>query len=228
MTERNIAFRECSKFVLVGIDTGIRYSLGIVLFEVKFTNKFFFEIEKNKRIRKLLLKNKVSTKENREMFCFLCENNYFKINYLHTGVYNATLDIRYRTIDEICKVIERYKNMGYEVRVVLEDFLFFSNVLNKKSRVASYYTVAKMQNLIGFCQGYLCSRGYNVFVIKPRVWKAITSAYLDYFVRELSEGEKAERYLKLKTKRSHIISALGIALSGVPIVIREISNLMKV
>ncbi len=207
-----------NEICVVGIDTGTRKSLGYVIlnFIVSDGIKEYFKNFKKSYLR--------DPEKRVKYFRDLFSNNgrflsYFVVSY---GVLDFSLEKRKESIESILahvrSIEDSFKNNSFnssnsssmEVIFGVEDFLFFN--LNGKYRrrynvkPASWLTVARMQNAIGFIEGSLSSYGYQVRLIKPKTWK-ILMPYCNLLAASLNLDLKKFN----KSERSHIFSAVGIA-----------------
>ncbi|MCS7232114.1 MAG: hypothetical protein RMJ67_08255 [Elusimicrobiota bacterium] len=89
---------------------------------------------------------------------------------------------------------------------------FFGRSKNGSIPRASWYIVAKVQNLVGYLYGFMEARGFEVKLIKPRSWKAVVDPFHITIANKVME---AEDLVKFKKGIDHIYSACGIALSQV-------------
>ncbi len=211
------------RYIIAGIDTGINFSLALVIIDCFFTNDFFtslfFDVCK-KRLSKILTPEK-----KKKIMSYIFSDEYFlkKFSINFAEVYNVkkyknkTLEQDvYFTFSE--KLYADITNNVSPSLVTIEDFLFFNlskeKANNYNIRIASWYTVAKMQNFIGYLSGYLRAKGLKIKLVKPRSWKSIVNPYHEKLATKFEQIAKVN-----KNKRSHLISALGIALSSIPDVI---------
>lgn len=181
---------------VVGIDVGLRDSLGCVLLRVRKGEGFRLRGRNELRRRKEVVKKLYELGEGvREFIC--CEGGYvFSLN---------GREERFK----VGEVISSFFDEGDGI-VVIEDFMYWGR--SDLRRKASWFIVARMQNLIGYLSGFLEGRGIEVKVVAPRTWKAVVEPwYVDigkWVLGELKLGRSQKRI-------EHVYSAFGIGLSEV-------------
>jgi len=139
---------------------------------------------------------------------------------LDCGVINLNKTDREKAALELSKLAKTYKVS----EIMIEDFHYWRSLaksLIKKTagghkRKSSYYTVARMQNLIGFLCGFFCAKNFNVTIVSPIRWRTRITQ---------NELEKIELPCNFpKTIRPHILSAIGIALGELYAKIEKINK----
>jgi len=192
--------------LLAGIDTGINFSLGFVVFEV-FVN--LNEIKLLDVFSKFSRKETLKPSEARFFLDTLLKKNCLKFIPYHWSLHHFNPQERGKVADYMVKIIKRCEKLSTKkVNVFIEDFLFFSKTSFKK---ASWFTVTKIQNAIGFLTGYFYAKKIKTKLIPPRTWKSIVDTnYIDVSSYLFPSA------FKKKKQESHILSAVGIALSNIP------------
>ncbi len=200
---------------VVGLDTGTRKSLGYVIldFIVSDNIKEYF-----KNFKKSYLKN---PEKRSKCFkdLFFTDRKFLSYSVISYGVLDFSPEKRKESVESILahvrSIEDSFKNNSFNsvsLKVIfgIEDFLFFNLDKKYKRRYnvkpASWFTVARMQNVIGFIEGSLFSYGYQVKLVKPKVWKSLVP-YCNLLAASLNLDLKKFN----RSERSHIFSAIGIA-----------------
>jgi len=191
-------------FLVAGIDTG--YQLGFVVFET-FVN--LNEIKSLNVFLKLSKKKTLKPSEAKTLLDILLRKNLLKFVPYHWSFHYFDPQERGKIADYVVKIIKRCERLSAKkINVFIEDFLFFSKTSSKK---ASWFTVTKVQNTIGFLVGYFYARKIETKLVRPRTWKSIVDTYYIDISSHLFPSA-----FKKEMQESHILSAVGIALSGIP------------
>ena len=189
-----------------GIDTGIRKTFGFAVGTFLFFPESLNVVKAFKKTSLKTLKGKS------ELFRTLFNGGFIRFLPYYGETFNFsgkdTVEA-VRTRLESLKNLESGKGNGSPVFGV-EDFLFFninsSQARRYEIRPASWFTVSKMQNVIGFITGYLSAFGYEVRIVKPSIWKRVVSPFY------ISFGSLVcEKFRIGKKDRDHVLSATGIA-----------------
>lgn len=204
-------------FVLVGIDTGIRNSLGVVFLKLSFDNfrvKSFFTESFRK---KSFLKN---AKEKRKFLGILIHERLIQLSPLFGSVYSFYTKDRKTVTKVILESIKLVEESKEKVKIVVEDFLFFGKNGKKLScfsgKTASWFTVAKIQNAIGYLVGFFTANDYDVKVVKPKTWKSISDPFYKKIGIEVIQKVFLSSIQLRPSEGDHILSATGISLSCIP------------
>ncbi|MEM4959300.1 MAG: hypothetical protein QXX12_05435 [Nanopusillaceae archaeon] len=191
-------------FLLAGIDTGIRSSLGFVLFEV-----FLPRGEKLEKLLKIASKKSSKKRDLSLVLIDLLKESQFHKWFWQVYSFSTEAE-RKGTTEHIYKVIsETERACNKKVSLFIEDFLFFNNKTIKSK--ASWFTVAKLQHTIGYLTGYFTAKGISVKIVKPKTWRSLVGS----FHYELAAYLFPEAFSKRNSQADHISSATGIALSGI-------------
>jgi len=103
-------------------------------------------------------------------------------------------------------------------QVLIEDFQFLGGSNAKK---ASHYVVERMRYLIGYLEGFFSARYLPVILVSSSTWKSKIKKLAEEQGKSFDSPEKflENLFLKIseelpKSKRMHVLSALGMILAN--------------
>lgn len=197
---------------VIGIDTGLRNSLGCVGLNVDLNVDFLESFCPKKRKKTLNVKDKRAVIFSLSRLSKEELRKVLRCDYVNVfSLKSAREKTRFEAASFVSELCSEYFMKG-KVVVVLEDFVFFGRSKNGSAPRASWYVVAKVQNLVGYLYGFMEARGFEVRVVKPRSWKVIVDPFHVTIANKLVE---ARDLMKFKKGVEHVYSAFGVALSQV-------------
>lgn len=207
---------ELDTYNVLGIDTGLRESLGCTIVSLSFRYNDLLSIF----LDIFFKRNRILKVTSDRMRVFLSSILGFKstsVRVIFASVFNFSGNNRRDVVRRIFSVAKESEVKS----IAIEDFLYFSGLSEKyKNRrdrridVASWYIVSRVQNVIGYLTGYAEANGFSVYVFTPRSWQSLVSSLVDPEPGALVSKFLHENRMKLKRNHvDHVYAAAGIALA---------------